>query len=42
MAVRKYAYAEKPPTKKLSAKLVALRKSTTFANQQCGHFRFHL
>ena len=34
--VRKYAYAEKPPTKKLSAqeraKLMALRKSTTAAN----------
>ena len=34
--VRKYAYAEKPPTKKLSAKerakLQALRKTTTAAN----------
>ena len=34
--VRKYAYAEKPPTKKLSAKerakRMALRKSTTVAN----------
>ncbi len=34
--VRKYAYAEKPPTKKLSAqertKLMALRRSTTVAN----------
>ncbi len=36
VTVRKYAYAEKPPTKKLSAKerakLMALRKSTTVAN----------
>ena len=35
-AVRKYAYAEKPPTKKLSskasAKLMALRKPTADAN----------
>ena len=34
--VRKYAYAEQPPTKKLSAqeqaKLKALRKSATVAN----------
>ena len=36
VTVRKYAYAEKPPTKKLSAeeraKLLALRKSTTVAS----------
>ena len=36
VTVRKYAYAEKPPTKKLSAKerakLMALRKSTAVAN----------
>ena len=36
VTVRKYAYAEKPPTKKLSAKerakLLALRKSTTVVN----------
>ena len=36
VTVRKYAYAEKPPTKKLSAKerakLKALRNSTTVAN----------
>ena len=36
VTVRKYAYAEQPPTKKLSAqeraKLQALRKSTTAAN----------
>ena len=36
VTVRKYAYAEQPPTKKLSAKerakLMALRKSTTVAN----------
>ena len=36
VTVGKYAYAEKPPTKKLSAKerakLMALRKSTTVAN----------
>ena len=36
VAVRKYAYAEKPPTEKLSAeeraKLMALRKSTTVVN----------
>ena len=36
VTVRKYAYAEKPPTKKLSAeerdKLMALRKSTTVAS----------
>ena len=36
VTVRMYAYAEKPPTKKLSAKeranLMALRKSTTVAN----------
>ena len=34
--VRKYAYAEQPPTKKLSVqerdKLMALRKSATVAN----------
>ena len=42
--VRKYAYAEQPPTKQLSAqeraKLKALRKSATVANQPNGHFRF--
>ena len=36
VTVRKYAYAEKPPTKKLSAqeraKLMAMRKSATVAN----------
>ena len=32
VTVRKYAYAEKPPTKKLSAKLQALRESSTAAN----------
>ena len=36
VTVRKYAYAEQPPTKKLSAqeraKLMALRKSATIAN----------
>ena len=36
VTVRKYAYAEQPPTKKLSAeeraKLIALRKSATVAN----------
>ena len=36
VTVRKYAYAEQPPTKKLSAqeraKLMALRKSGTVAN----------
>ena len=42
--MRKYAYAEKPPTKKLSAperaKLKALGKSATVANSPKGHFRF--
>ncbi len=36
VTVRKYAYAEKPPTKKLSAKerakFMALRESSTVAN----------
>ena len=36
VTVRKYAYAEPPPTKKISAqeraKLMALRKSATVAN----------
>ena len=44
--MRKYAYAEQSPTKKLSAqeraKLLALRKSPAVANNQMDIFAFHL